>query len=150
MKNLTQAGIVAPAKILPKLLPSAEWAAMGPQARREYAATMSRRYRSARAKLERGRLLDEFTAMTGLHRKYAIGLLSQGWKAKANQDLVASLRAMLQGRTGVRFVHVRGHSGIPLNERADELARRAIAERTTRVDTYISTPMGVAKPWPRA
>ena len=65
MKNLTQAGIVAPAKILPKRLPSAEWAAMGPQARREYAATMSRRYRSARAKLERGRLLDEFTAMTG-------------------------------------------------------------------------------------
>lgn len=70
---------------------------------------------------------------------YAIGLLSKGWKAKANQALVASLRAMLVGRKGVRFVHVRGHSGIPLNERADELARRAITERKTRVETFTPT-----------
>ncbi len=68
--------------------------------------------------------------------QYAIGVVSLGWKAKANQSLVASLRTMLAVRRAVRFVHVRGHSGIPLNERADALARRAIEERATRVETF--------------
>jgi hypothetical protein len=49
---------------------------MGPQARREYAAKMGRRYRQAN-RAERSRLLDEFTAMTGMHRKYAIALLGR-------------------------------------------------------------------------
>ena len=49
---------------------------MGPQARREYAAKMSRRYRAA-DRAERGRLLDEFTAVTGMHRKYATALLGR-------------------------------------------------------------------------
>lgn len=57
--------------------------------------------------------------------KYAIGVLSLGWKAKANQELIAKTRAVLHGRK-VRFVYVPGHSGIPMNERADELAREAI------------------------
>lgn len=43
---------------------------------REYAKEMQRRYRSA-ARAERGRLLDEFTAVTGYHRKYAIALLGR-------------------------------------------------------------------------
>ena len=68
--------------------------------------------------------------------QYAIGVVSLGWKAKANQSLVASLRTMLAARRAVRFIHVRGHSGIPLNERADALARRAIEERATRVETF--------------
>lgn len=61
--------------------------------------------------------------------QYAIGVLSKGWKAKANGELIAQIRALLKEHGAVRFVYVRGHVGIPLNERADELARRAIATR---------------------
>jgi ribonuclease HI len=60
---------------------------------------------------------------------YAIGLLTQGWKAKANQALVAELRALAAGFPRLRFVKVKGHAGIPLNERADQLATGAIASR---------------------
>jgi ribonuclease HI len=61
--------------------------------------------------------------------QYAIGVLSKGWKAKANGELIAQIRAALKEHGAVRFVYVRGHVGIPLNERADELARRAISTR---------------------
>ncbi len=62
--------------------------------------------------------------------QYAIGVLSKGWKAKANVELVARIRALLVGRQ-VELVYVPGHSGVPLNERADELAREAIKTRKT-------------------
>ena len=58
---------------------------------------------------------------------YAIGLLSQGWKAKANQDLVAEIRAFLRPYRALRMVKVEGHAGVPENERCDLLARQAIA-----------------------
>ena len=61
---------------------------------------------------------------------YAIGLLTQNWKAKANQDLVAELRGVLREFATVRFVKVPGHSGVPENERCDELARAAILRRS--------------------
>jgi len=60
---------------------------------------------------------------------YSIGLLSQNWKAKANVELVAKLRALCKQFTDLRFVKVAGHAGIPLNERTDELARNAITSR---------------------
>ena len=61
--------------------------------------------------------------------QYAIGVLSKGWKAKANGELIAKIRKLLADHGAVRFVYVRGHVGIPLNERADELARQAISTR---------------------
>jgi ribonuclease HI len=60
--------------------------------------------------------------------QYAIGVLQKGWRAKANQELVAKTRAVVQAR-GARLVYVPGHAGVPLNERADELAREAIVRR---------------------
>lgn len=60
---------------------------------------------------------------------YSIGLLSQNWKAKANQELVAELRRLVREFQHVRFVKVLGHSGVPENERCDELARQAILRR---------------------
>ncbi|HSN29503.1 MAG TPA: ribonuclease H [Kofleriaceae bacterium] len=57
---------------------------------------------------------------------YSIGLLTQNWKAKANVELVAKLRAMCSQFVDLRFVKVAGHSGIALNERVDELATSAI------------------------
>jgi ribonuclease HI len=60
--------------------------------------------------------------------QYAIGVLSKGWKAKANIDLIAAVKAEV-ARRKCSFVYVRGHAGIPLNERADELARESIRTR---------------------
>ncbi|MFP6686942.1 MAG: ribonuclease H [Polyangiaceae bacterium] len=62
--------------------------------------------------------------------RYSIGVLQDGWKAKANQDLVASIRTQLEAHPRVRLVYVKGHAGIELNERADELARRAVETRS--------------------
>jgi ribonuclease HI len=63
---------------------------------------------------------------------YAVGVLVKGWKAKANVALIERLRQSLAKRPATRMVHVRGHAGVLLNERADELAREAVRTRTTR------------------
>jgi ribonuclease HI len=66
--------------------------------------------------------------------QYAIGVLSKGWKAKANQELIATIKAALKKRHGIRLSYVPGHSGVPMNERADELAREAIRTgKTVRI-----------------
>lgn len=63
---------------------------------------------------------------------YAIGLLSQGWKAKANQELVAELRQFLRAYPSLRWMKVDGHAGVPENERCDLLARQAVAQNRMR------------------
>jgi ribonuclease HI len=63
---------------------------------------------------------------------YAIGVLSKGWKAKANVPLIERVRDRLAKRPATRLVHVRGHAGIELNERADELAREAVRTGRSR------------------
>jgi ribonuclease HI len=65
---------------------------------------------------------------------YAIGVLSKGWKAKANVALIERVRERLAKRPATRLVHVRGHAGIELNERADELAREAVRTGRTRTE----------------
>jgi ribonuclease HI len=64
--------------------------------------------------------------------QYAIGVLQKGWKAKANGELVAKTKRLVEER-GARLVYVPGHAGVALNERADELAREAISSRKGRV-----------------
>jgi ribonuclease HI len=64
--------------------------------------------------------------------QYAIGVLQKGWKAKANQELVARTKEVVTSRAA-RLVYVPGHSGVPLNERADELAREAVQTGRTQV-----------------
>jgi ribonuclease HI len=61
--------------------------------------------------------------------QYAIGLLTQNWKPKANIELVAHLRGLLREFAEVRFVKVAAHSGIALNERVDQLATSTISRR---------------------
>src|SRR5690606_4079780 len=60
---------------------------------------------------------------------YAVGLLTKNWKAKANGELVAELRALARRFPRLHIVKVKGHSGIPENERADQLAVEAIRRR---------------------
>ncbi len=57
---------------------------------------------------------------------YAIGVLSKGWKAKANRELIDAIKQEMTDFDDLTFVKVKGHAGIPLNERADTLAVHAI------------------------
>lgn len=63
--------------------------------------------------------------------QYSIGVLSKGWKAKANTELVAEVKRALKKLPEVHLIYVPGHSGFAGNERADELARAAISRRHT-------------------
>ena len=64
--------------------------------------------------------------------QYAIGVLTKGWKAKVNQELIAKTKSLLAKRPQARLAYVKGHAGIPMNERADELAREAVREARTK------------------
>lgn len=63
--------------------------------------------------------------------EYCLGLLGLGWKAKANQALVERLKTTFAACPDVLLVKVKGHAGVPGNERADELARQAIGGRSS-------------------
>ena len=76
---------------------------------------------------------DGEPAVVHTDSQYAIGVLTKGWKAKANQELIAGIKVALARRQGWRIVYVPGHAGVPLNERADELAREAVRTRLSRL-----------------
>ena len=57
---------------------------------------------------------------------YALGLLSKGWKPKKNQELVAKIRLLMDQFKDLGFIKVKGHTGHPENECADQLATSAI------------------------
>lgn len=58
--------------------------------------------------------------------EYAIGIVSQNWRVRANKQLVEHARALAATFTHLRFEWIPGHAGIKDNERCDELARAAI------------------------
>ncbi len=68
---------------------------------------------------------------------YAERVLRGEYRARANRELVARIRRLLDEFDDVTLMHVRGHAGHVENERADELARQAVARRRSaawRVD----------------
>jgi ribonuclease HI len=73
------------------------------------------------------------TAVLHTDSQYSIGVLTKGWKAKANQELIADVKKALKDRPTWRIVYVPGHAGVPLNERADELAREAVKTGRSRL-----------------
>ena len=76
---------------------------------------------------------DGEPAVVHTDSQYSIGVLTKGWKAKANQVLIAGAKTALAKRTGWRLVYVPGHAGVPLNERADALAREAVRTRSSHL-----------------
>lgn len=69
---------------------------------------------------ERGRPLVIHTDSS-----YSIGVLTQGWKARANTDLIYGIRNVMKSFARLELRKVKGHAGIPENELVDELARTA-------------------------
>jgi len=57
---------------------------------------------------------------------YAHGVLVLGWKAKANNQLVESIKKTMKKFKNLQIIKVRGHTGDKGNERADFLATSAI------------------------
>lgn len=58
--------------------------------------------------------------------KYAQGVLSKNWKAKANRELIQSIKSTIRTRGNIKITWVAGHAGILGNEEADTLANQAI------------------------
>jgi len=61
--------------------------------------------------------------------QYSIGVLTKGWKAKANPELIAQTKTALAKVPTLKLRYVEGHAGHAGNERADELARVAVEAR---------------------
>lgn len=89
--------------------------------------------RAAEAFPPEQRILRVYTDST-----YAIGVLSKGWKAKANIELIAATKAALSRVPAWELHHVRGHHGVPLNERADQLAVAAVEARRSAGWTFVT------------
>jgi ribonuclease HI len=69
--------------------------------------------------------------------QYSIGVLTKGWKAKANPELIANVKAALAKVPHMKIRYVEGHAGHAGNERADELARVAVtAQKSAGWKTY--------------
>jgi ribonuclease HI len=60
--------------------------------------------------------------------QYVLGVLARGWKAEQNQGLVDEIRDLSRQFGSLQFVKVKGHAGHPENERADQLAVRAVRQ----------------------
>lgn len=58
--------------------------------------------------------------------QYSIGVLSQNWKAEKNKELIEEIKNLINQFDDVKFIKVKGHSGIPENERVDKLAKQGI------------------------
>lgn len=57
---------------------------------------------------------------------YALGVLSKGWKASKNQELVAATKTLMAQFGDLRLIKVKGHAGHKENELADRLAVAAV------------------------
>ena len=59
---------------------------------------------------------------------YALGVLTGRYKAKKNRSLIIEIQKLMTRFPNLQILKVKGHSGHPLNDRVDELARLAITE----------------------
>ncbi len=61
--------------------------------------------------------------------EYSIGVLTLNWKPKKNIELIAELRQLIGHFPRLRLIKVLAHSGVPENERCDQLAYAAVTRR---------------------
>ena len=59
---------------------------------------------------------------------YVVGLLTKNWKPKKNKELVRELKDLYDEFPNTSVEWVKGHNNHEFNERADELANKAVDE----------------------
>jgi ribonuclease HI len=64
--------------------------------------------------------------------RYAYGVLTLGWKARANNELVQSIKKKMTKFKNLKIVKLKGHAGDEGNERADLLATSAIKDSSKK------------------
>jgi len=74
--------------------------------------------------------------------EYTIGMLTKGWKIRANKRLIEQARALAAAFPSLRFEWVPGHAGIAENERCDVLARAAIQAARASVNAQATHSLG--------
>ena len=57
---------------------------------------------------------------------YAYGVLTLGWKARKNKELINSIKKLISKFSNLKLIKVKGHDGFDGNEKADFLATSAI------------------------
>lgn len=77
--------------------------------------------------------------------KYAINVLSGKWKAKTNMDLVRLYDTVASRLSEIKFIWVKGHSGIEWNEYVDNLA----SSETERIAKEYNIPIYTVKNSPK-
>ncbi len=65
---------------------------------------------------------------------YSLGVLTKGWKAKKNVDLINNVKDLIYKFEDLEFIKVKGHSGLEGNEIADKLATSAIKKHPHKED----------------
>lgn len=60
--------------------------------------------------------------------QYCVGVLSRNWHANANRELISEIKSLISLFIDVQIKKVSGHSGLPGNERADQLAVKAVSK----------------------
>ena len=60
---------------------------------------------------------------------YALGLLTLGWKPSKNQMLINDIKKQIKNFKDLQIIKIKGHAGHMGNEKADELATRAVKEQ---------------------
>ena len=92
---------------------------MSPEGRRELAAAVTERYQRS-TPAERGRILDEFVALTGYHRKHAIRVLNgdsatpavrRGRRSVYDEAMTEGLVVLCAGRPGAPGVELTREAG---------------------------------------
>ncbi len=62
---------------------------------------------------------------------YAYGVLSLGWKARKNMELIDAIKKTLATFKDIKLIKIKGHAGVPENEKADKLAVAAIKKKAS-------------------
>ena len=57
---------------------------------------------------------------------YAQGVLTLGWKARKNKELINSIKRLISKFSDLQLIKIKGHDGFEGNEKADFLATSAI------------------------
>lgn len=63
---------------------------------------------------------------------YAYGVLTLGWKARKNKELINSIKKLISKFSDLKLIKVKGHDGFDGNEKADFLATSAIKRKRNK------------------